>query len=321
MNINFTGKFILYGEKDTVDKTKSKMKSKSQRFDSFDINLNKTKITIATTGKDCNTFENNSAEPNFKQTICGILKGDKKTIFSKLASYIFGTNRNIMLLEQKTMREMLSYKNSYEDIEYNNGYSPLVKNKRHTIRYADGSSRTFSAKGNEIEQVLADGTKVKEAPSGAKTYTYKSAVVEKFNRNNRLLSRKYPDGTEEFFGKINGKIAKRILPNGKIIHFYYKDGRLSNILDENNNQGHINENGEIIWEKKRPQNEIEETQTLGCWIKITRSGIKQKCVGNKLIEEIFPDGRIKRYNERGITEIYPDGTIKYFDRYGRPLRG
>ena len=141
MNINFTGKYFLYGQKRTVDATKNKIKSESERFNSFDINYNEHKLSIVATGKDCVTLQNASQEAEFKETIQQIVK-ERKGVAQKIAKYIFGTDKDIPLLQQKTLEETLRYK-SFEDIEYVSGAFPIIKNKKHIIRYVDGSSRLF----------------------------------------------------------------------------------------------------------------------------------------------------------------------------------
>ena len=319
-NINFTGKFILYGQRETVDKAKNKMKSKSERFSSFGINAGENKILLVATGKDRTLLDNAAQNSEFKNAIMKILKGDKKNLFEKLASFAFATTKNVPFLSENALNEYLRHRKCFEDIDYNSGANPLIENKRHAIHYVDGSTRVFSARGNEIKQTLKDVTIIQENASGQKTYVYPNGIVEYYNYNNRLLSRKYPNGSEEFFDKINGRIKTKILPDGKKVRYCYHGDEISGVLDENKNQGKIGKNGEIVWAKPQiaPESTLNDEENA-VRTKITRGGIIQKCLGRRLLEERFPDGRIKKYDERGITEIHPNGKIYHYNKYGKPL--
>ena len=173
-NINFSGRYLLKGKTDAVNRAANTIKTvKGDDVDFFHITCADNRLVIVATNEDVEPLQEKKKNPNLYSDIKNIC-ADKKRILSNLFKYFFNTDSGALIVEGHHLAKFGLYS---PDLNYDNGtYNSKYKSAEY---YVDGSCRKYTLKGRLCELTTPEGKVIQIAQDGSKT------IIN-------------PDGTQEF---------------------------------------------------------------------------------------------------------------------------
>lgn len=279
-NTNFTGRYILKGKIDHVNKAAVEIKAnKKDKVEFYPITSGENRIVVVATNKDAITLKKKKEE-DLNAEIKKIIK-DKKNFLSNLCNLIFGTNEDTLIIENDELNRFIR---TVKSTNFNNGSSN--SNFKSAKKFVDGTIKRYTIKGRLHQIELPDGTIEKIDADGTRTIISPDGIVLTIGSKKEIpITQQEQKQTKEI--KIETtelEVQKEIINTDGTISTPYRDG---------------------IWKVSDPNGNLLSF--------IFPDGTRKNYdIDGNITEKIFPNGKKELFSKEGklLVIINPDGSYE-----------